>query len=104
MRGMFHGGSVAAALVAAGALVVAVLPTSATATPDHPPAPQSSRLLDGRAHGRHAIAELGDDLATAASRNDMSPRRLKRLLTDDATLWLDEQGRAFYVDPAPTGT
>ncbi len=61
-------------------------------------------LLDAPAHGRAAVAGLGDRLPEAAARNHMSPRALRRLLLADHTAWLDRHGRMFYVERAPATT
>lgn len=56
-------------------------------------------LLPAPSHGPAAVRELGDRLPEAARRNAMSPARLRELLIDDRTGWLDTSGRLYYVDP-----
>ena len=94
---------VAVSLVAA----VPAVPAVANASPDavvhsnsvrHDSGPDE--LLDRHAHGRRAVELLGDDLPIAAKRNDMSKRRLTRILTEDPSAWLDQAGQMFYADPS----
>ncbi|CUR58096.1 exported hypothetical protein [metagenome] len=59
------------------------------------------RLLDGPARGERAIRRLGDRLAVAAARNDLRAGELRSLLRNDTTAWVDEDGRVYFVEPAP---
>ncbi|GAA4696406.1 hypothetical protein GCM10023226_38560 [Nocardioides nanhaiensis] len=56
-------------------------------------------MLDKPMRGRAAVAELGDQLAVAAARNDLRPAELRTLLRTDSAVWVDRQGAIFYVDP-----
>ena len=84
--------------------------TPAAADDPVPPSPsdpgavsvaEADPLLEESRSGSKAIRELGDQLATVATRNDMKPAELRALLREDDTLWVDPQGALFYVDPAP---
>ena len=55
--------------------------------------------LPSRAHGQQAIRLLGDRLPDAAALNGMKPTGLRKVLTEDATAWLDEEARLYFVDP-----
>ena len=46
-------------------------------------------LLDEPMRGRAAVAELGDQLAVAATRNELRPAELRTLLRTDSTVWVD---------------
>ena len=73
------------------------------------PAPGGSDRLpdlitrhDRPSHGRVALEALGDRLPEAARRNGMATERLRELLAEDPTAWLDRDARLFYEDPART--
>jgi hypothetical protein len=55
--------------------------------------------LDEPAHGRAALAALGDDLSVAAARNGSSAQQLRDLLLEDRTAWLSSRGELFYKEP-----
>jgi hypothetical protein len=55
-------------------------------------------LIAAPAHGRAAVDALGNDLDVAASRTGLSTGRLRELLTNDSSAWVDRSGRLFYVD------
>ena len=57
-------------------------------------------LLDEPAHGRIALAAVGDGLDAAAAQSGLSPTALTEVLRSDRTAWLDRAGHLFYVDPA----
>lgn len=61
-------------------------------------------LLEEPMHGRRAVRQLGDRLAAAAQRNDMSVHRLEDLLRSDPAAWVDAHGQIFYIDDAPSRT
>ncbi len=94
-----------AVLAAALSLVTLVGPVGAAAQqPARPaahtrPTPGPRPLLPRPAHGHQALRLLGDDLAAAADRNHLSVKRITSLLTQDPTVWLDEQAHLYYVDP-----
>ena len=52
--------------------------------------------------GATAIRLLGDQVDDAAAINDMRPRALKALLSNDPSAWLTQDGRLFYKDPLPS--
>ncbi len=90
-------GSVAAAgpgRTTAGAVSPAATSVQPVSVSDRRPSPVLPRQLRGRA----AITALGDRIALAAARNDLSVRRLEQVLTRDDSAWLDEEGRMFYRD------
>ncbi|WP_110182294.1 fibronectin type III domain-containing protein [Nocardioides solisilvae] len=67
----------------------------------------SAPLLDKPLRGRKALRGLGDRVAEAAARNDLTTSELRTLLREDDTVWVDQKGSVFFVDPAPapqTGT
>lgn len=84
---------------------LAAVPTAAAKDPVDRPATETivpaEPLLDEPLNGGEAIQELGDQLATAAARNDLRPAELTSLLREDETAWVDPQGAVFYIDPAP---
>jgi Fibronectin type III domain len=63
------------------------------------------RVVDhvrGPVHGRAAVQSLGERLPLAARRNGMSTDRLRELLLEDETAWLDDDAQLYYRDPAAT--
>ena len=90
----------------AAALALALLPGPAPAArvtpPNLPAAAAPGGLLDRPAHGRAALAALGDRVGEAARRNHVSPGHLAEVLGEDGSAWLDTSGRMFYVDQPPT--
>jgi Fibronectin type III domain/Metallo-peptidase family M12B Reprolysin-like len=54
------------------------------------------------AHGRAAVRQLGDRLPEAARRNGMAAEKLRELLLEDQTAWLDDDARLYYQEPAAT--
>ncbi|MDP3967436.1 MAG: fibronectin type III domain-containing protein [Nocardioides sp.] len=89
--------------VALTPVTVATFPTASAEEPG-PPAERTriapaEPLLDGPARGRKAIRQLGDQLRTAAARNDLRPAELRSLLRTDDSVWVDPQGSVYYVDP-----
>lgn len=96
-----------ACLMSTGALVA----PGAEALPPLAPAPAqvgTDRLPDliaahdRPAHGRNAVELLADRLPEAARRNGMATERLRDILAEDSTAWLDRDARLFYEDPART--
>lgn len=85
----------------AGLLVGVVLALlhapSGVAAPGH-----SDSLMPDRARGARALELLGERLPEAARRNEMSAPQLRALLLRDRAAWLDQEGRVFYVEPAPS--
>ena len=66
-----------------------------------PPAPRPARVLPREMHGRAAIDALGPELPAVAARNDVSSARLKKILTEDKSVWLAEDGQMLYRDEMP---
>ena len=71
---------------------------------------ESRQESDGRvvgpgfesARGRAAVRQLGDRLPEAARSNGMSAERLRELLLEDRTAWLDDDARLYYQEPGMT--
>jgi hypothetical protein len=87
----------------AGAMVA----PGAQATPSRAPAGKDRLpdLLTGHArasHGRMALDALADRLPEAARRNGMAAQKLREVLAEDPTAWLDADARLFYEEPART--
>ena len=61
-----------------------------------PPAPRPTRVLPRELRGRTAIDALGPELPAVAARNDVSSSRLKKILTEDKTAWISEEGQMLY--------
>src|SRR5688572_8364553 len=57
---------------------------------------------DRPAHGRAAVELLGDRLPEAARRNGMAGERLREILVEDASAWLDADAQLYYQEPART--
>ena len=99
-------------LVTAAATVCAVFigtlaAPGAGATPS--PAPAGKDRLpdlitghDRPAHGRAAVQMLGDRLPEAARRNGMAGDRLREILVEDSSAWLDGDAHLYYQEPART--
>jgi hypothetical protein len=64
------------------------------------PSSEGPTRLDRARHGQDAAAHLGTEGAAVAAKNNMTETALRQLLATDDSLWLDADGRAFYVDPA----
>jgi hypothetical protein len=77
--------------VGRGSTAMAATAAAGQTTTDH--------LLDEPAHGRAALAALGDDLSVAAARNGSSAQQLRDLLLEDRTAWLSSRGELFYKEP-----
>jgi PKD repeat protein len=58
-------------------------------------------VLQEKKHGQAAIEALGDNLDEVAAAYDMTPERLKEILSTDPTAWIDEGGRLLYIDSLP---
>ncbi|QCC76322.1 fibronectin type III domain-containing protein [Nocardioides daphniae] len=93
-----------------------LVPGAAAAEPTAPPAAPSAApstagadveltaaapLLDAPVNGPEALRELGDQVAVAAARNELSTTELRTLLRTDETAWVARDGAVYYVDPAP---
>jgi hypothetical protein len=97
-------GSVVAAVPAtpAGALPLGGPASVAAAKPD-----ACSQVVPGVAHGAEAVEQAGPRLAQIAARHGVPTPVLEARLLADETLWIDECGALFYVEPAaeppPTG-
>jgi hypothetical protein len=57
---------------------------------------------DRSTHGRAALEALGDRLPEAARRNGMSAERLREILVEDSSAWLDGDAHLAYQEPART--
>ena len=85
----------------------ALVAPGAEATPSQAPAgkgrlPDRITGHDRPSHGRTALELLGDRLPEAALRNGMAAERLREILAEDPTAWLDGDARLYYEDPART--
>jgi hypothetical protein len=77
-----------------------------------PTAPDCTPVLGKKAHGKDAVAQLGDNLTKIAGKHGKQPKGLKQQLLSDESLWVDTCGELFFqekdeipVDPpelAPT--
>ena len=90
---------------ASAALVLVVVASGAAAVPaaNARPADPPDVLIPETAHGRQAVALLGDRLDEAARVNSMTPADLRRLLLDDRAATVDRRGKLFYRDPVRAG-
>lgn len=50
------------------------------------------------ANGEHAIGLLGDKLPAVAAAYEMSTADFAKMIREDHSVWLDHQGRIFYVE------
>ncbi|RTR39133.1 PKD domain-containing protein [Shewanella canadensis] len=50
------------------------------------------------ANGEHAIGLLGDKLPAMAAAYEMSTADFAKMIREDRSVWLDHQGRIFYVE------
>jgi hypothetical protein len=97
----------AAATTACTMFIGALVAPGAEATPSQAPGgkdrfPDLIAGHDGPAHGRAVVQMLGDRLPEAARRNGMATERLRRLLVEDPTAWLDGDARLYYQEAART--
>ncbi len=60
--------------------------------------------LPARAHSTNAIAGLGNRLPEVAAFYNKTPNELRGLLQRDHSLWVDRDGRLFYVCPGLQAT
>lgn len=88
-----------AALLAAFAVASIVSSPTAKAAP--------TDVLDRPRSGADAIRALGAQISAAARSNDVSLSELREQLLEDKSIWLDNKGNRFAVEPtaafAPTG-
>jgi hypothetical protein len=87
---------VGAVLLLVAPICAAVLATGPAAGAGTPRA--ESHLIAKRAHGKAAIDALGSHLEVAAARSSMTPARLRRVLAEDSSAWVDVTGHLFYVE------
>lgn len=66
-------------------------------------APVCAVDLPAPVRGANAVAALSDELPTVAHAAGLSARNLEHNLRTDRTLWVDECGRPYYVEPAESG-
>ncbi|GAB1646381.1 fibronectin type III domain-containing protein [Krasilnikovia sp. MM14-A1259] len=64
-------------------------------------ATQTTRVLPQAMHGQAAVRTLGDRLPMVAAVNGRSVTALKKLLTEDPTMWVSQSGRIFVKDTLP---
>ena len=64
-----------------------------------PVAAAEDRVLDQPRHGADAVRALGERISAVARANDTTGAELREELQHDLSLWIDVQGRLFYVDP-----
>ena len=104
----FARGRLAAATTTICTLFIgALVAPGAEATP--PPARAGKERLpdliaghDRPAHGRAVVEMLGDRLPEAARRNGMAAERLREILLEDSSAWLDGDALLAYQEPART--
>lgn len=84
-----------------GSLTIIAASVVALSFPAASHAGQCRALINEPERGAAAIRELGDDLDRAADRNDVSERKLKQLLREDNTAWVDRCGGLFIREPKP---
>ncbi len=98
---------------AAAATAVCTMFIGALVAPDAEATPSPTRggrdrlpdLITGHdrpAHGRAAVEMLGDRLPEAARRNGMAGDRLREILVEDSSAWLDADAQLYYQEPART--
>jgi hypothetical protein len=87
------------ALVAPGA---GATPSQAPTGRDRHALPDLVPAHDRPSHGRVALEMLGDRLPEAARRNGMGAERLREILLEDSSAWLDGDARLLYQEPAHT--
>lgn len=81
--------------------------TGASASTDVSTSPQNVRserpapVLPRKLRGQAAVDALGDRLPAVAARNGLSSSRLTRILTEDRTAWIAEDGQMFYREEMP---
>lgn len=61
----------------------------------------TSKLIPESKSGQDAVDALGDKLAVAAKRNNMTPEALKELLLRDKTAHVSSDGFLKYIDTLP---
>lgn len=84
-------------------LLTCALGAALMALPGQSAAAQSDDSLpsvfpSGAHRGQAAIAAFGDELATIAAANDLTTAELTERLTNDSSLWIDSDGKLFFVD------
>lgn len=78
-------------------LLPLVLLVAAVATA--PAASAGDPVLDQPRHGADAVRALGERINAVARANDTTAAELREELQSDLSLWVDVQGRLFFVDP-----
>jgi hypothetical protein len=104
-----HVAAATAALIALGAApaLADITATSTTGTTTSTefsstaPADRPAPVLSRKMHGRSAVDALGSRLPAVAARNDLSASRLKKIMVEDPTAWLSEEGKLFYREQMP---
>lgn len=87
--------------VAALVLLGATVAFPAMTSPSHASAgvPPPSTILDEPGSGPAAADALGDDLDDVAAEHELSSTALEDAFETDPSLFVDETGRLFYVEP-----
>lgn len=98
VRRAFAALTVVAALLPASA----VLATSAASAPTGPTPQPVETLVDRPLQGKAALAAVSGRVGDVARANGTSEAQLRRVLSTDATAWLDSDARLFHVDPEAT--
>jgi hypothetical protein len=62
-------------------------------------AAQAPLNLPEKSQGENAITMIADRLPEIANEHSMSAEQFARILREDPTAWINEEGRMFYVDP-----
>ena len=57
--------------------------------------------LPARTYGEEAIASLADKLPAVAAWYGMTTAKFARMLREDSTAWIDQQGHLLYVEQFP---
>jgi hypothetical protein len=77
--------------------LVATLAASATTLP----ASAQGTTLDRARSAEDAVRALGSSISAVAQDNGTTADTLRDRLRSDSALWVDPDGRLFYIDPAP---
>lgn len=89
---------VTAAVLVGAAALPGPAQAAATQTRSQPSSP-GQLIAEQAVTGSQALAAITGRLPELAERNGMSEQTLTRVLSTDATAWLDPSGRLFYIDP-----